>query len=390
MDIAGQLKELHQLHQSGALTDEEFAQAKQAVLAGKVVESKTVDPGRAGGSPDVVKGKGVLAEVVPAPAAGPGGPAAIPTSVPYPDPTAVPNAAPAETPLSETVSCKVRTGWSLRHSTDLIIGPDRIRLGDRELLATEVEWIRCEEETITNRGRTTITEWLELGNSTTSLKFNLCDSVFSKGNTAVFPQILSIVYQSYGPRILQKLIDTLAGGSSFNIGKLRFTPIGVEIPKKKYLILSDKPVAVPWARVRCGSPPGQSASRAAIRKILTGVGWRRAGGVFVFDSATEHQLSTVGSVVGTDSGYSTSHEEGPWTPNVSLVAPLVQFMVGHPEISGGPWYVAREKQKVGPLAWSQLLKMASGGMLQPADMLLQEGAEKPLAAATIPGLFSGE
>ena len=280
MDIAGQLKELHQLHESGALTDEEFAKAKQAVLAGTLGESKTVNPGKAGQPPDVVKGKGVPAKAVPAPAAAPEEPAAIPTSVPSTDPTAVPDAAPAEAPPSETVSCKVRMGWSLRHSTDLTIGPDRIRLGDRELLATEVEWIRCEEETITNRGRTTITEWLELGNSTTSLKFNLCDSAFSKGNTAVFPQILSIVYRCYGPRILQKMIDTLASGGSFNIGKLRFTPIGVEIPKKKYLIISDKPVAVPWARVKCGSPPGQSASRAAMRNILIGVGWRRAGGVF--------------------------------------------------------------------------------------------------------------
>src|SRR5262249_7239095 len=100
-------------------------------------------------------------------------------------------------------------------------------------------------------------------------------------------------------------------------------------------------------------------------------------GAYVFDSASEHPDST---------GY----EEKLWTPNACLIEPLVQYMREHPEISGGPWYVAREKQKVGPFVWSQLLNMASGGMLQPAEMLLQEGATEWLAAVTIPGLFSEE
>src|SRR5262249_44634026 len=64
MDIARQLQELRQLHQSGALSDEEFANAKQAVLGGKLGESKTVNPGMASEPPDVVKGKGVVAEVI--------------------------------------------------------------------------------------------------------------------------------------------------------------------------------------------------------------------------------------------------------------------------------------------------------------------------------------
>jgi hypothetical protein len=472
MDIAQQLQELHHLHQSGALSDEEFAQAKQAVLGGKLGESKTVNPGMAREPPDVAEDEGVVAEVVVsghmwgggvwfkvmfdgellgehtlregcklsvqttpgdhtlkvaygtaggktaketkiyavsfpeigsyrvtltaksgflgknpefadavsvlflAPAADQDVSAAMPTSAPSADPSAVPEAAPAEVPLPETISCKVRTGWSLRHSTDLILGPDRVQLGDRELLATDVEWIRCHEESITQGGRTTIGKLMELGNPSTSLKFSLCDSAFSKGNTAVFPRILSIVNQFYAPRIVRKMIDTLASGGSFNIGKLRFTPIGVEIPKSKYLILSDKPVAVPWARVSYGFGAVRAAKRAAILNIITGIGLNQAG-VYVFDSASEHPDST---------GY----EEKLWTPNACLIEPLVQNMREHPEISGGPWYVAREKQKVGPFVWSQLLNMASGGMLQPAEMLLQEGATEWLAAATIPGLFSEE
>jgi hypothetical protein len=472
MDISQQLRELHQLHQSGALSDEEFAKAKQAVLGDKLGESKTVNPGKASEPPDVGKGNGVIAEVVVsghlwgggawfkvmfngellgehtlregcklsfqttpgdhtlkvtcgaagekaaketkiyavsfpeigsyrvtltaktgllgknpefadavsvlllAPAAGQEVSATMPTSVPSADPTAVPEAAPAEVPLSEPISCKVRTGWSLRHSTDLILGPDRIRLGDRELLATDVEWIRCYEESIAQGGRPTITKQMELGNPSTSLKFNLCDSAFSKGNTAVFPRILSIVNQFYAPRIVRKMIDTLASGGSFNIGKLRFTPIGVEIPKTKYLIFSDKPAAVPWARAKCGFGAVRAAKRAAILNIITGIGLNHAG-AYVFDSASEYPDST---------GY----EEKLWTPNACLIEPLVQYMREHQEISGGPWYVARDKQKVGPFVWSQLLKMASDGTLQPAEMLLQEGATKWSAAATIPGLFSGE
>jgi hypothetical protein len=62
-------------------------------------------------------------------------------------------------------------------------------------------------------------------------------------------------------------------------------------------------------------------------------------------------------------------------------------MQEHPEISGGPWYVARNKQKVGPFVWSQLLRMVSAGMIQPEDMLLQEAGEKWSTAAAVPGLF---
>jgi DNA-directed RNA polymerase subunit RPC12/RpoP len=63
-DIAVQLQQLHQLHGSGALSDEEFAQAKQAVLGDTPAESKTVNQGASEKPPDIVNRKSVVAEVV--------------------------------------------------------------------------------------------------------------------------------------------------------------------------------------------------------------------------------------------------------------------------------------------------------------------------------------
>jgi hypothetical protein len=275
--------------------------------------------------------------------------------------------------MSETFTFKVDTGWLPRrtHNTDLILTPDRVRLGDRELPATEVDWIRIEISSTVYQGKSMGNRRvMELGNSSTSLWFILRDWGSATTHTDAFPQLLSAVMRFYGTKIVQQMIDTLAGGGSFNIGKLRFAPSFVEIPKKKYLVVSDQPVAVPWAR---------------IMDNINNSGWGRPA--FVADKESHHVPSVLGLMTQTDNSFSTSYSETFWTPNACLIESLVHFMHGHPEISGGPWYVARNKKKVGPFFWPQLKQMASGELVQPADMLIQEGAEKWSAAATVPGLF---
>jgi hypothetical protein len=51
------------------------------------------------------------------------------------------------------------------------------------------------------------------------------------------------------------------------------------------------------------------------------------------------------------------------------------------------WFLARNRQKCGPYAMDQLRQFAATGQLLPADMLLQEGAAKWVAAASLSGLF---
>src|SRR5262249_19823428 len=41
-----------------------------------------------------------------------------------------------------------------------------------------------------------------------------------------------------------------------------------------------------------------------------------------------------------------------------------------------PWYIARNNQKLGPFAWTQIQQMAAGGMLQVTDMLWQESGQE--------------
>lgn len=52
------------------------------------------------------------------------------------------------------------------------------------------------------------------------------------------------------------------------------------------------------------------------------------------------------------------------------------------------WYYSANRQKVGPVTWSQLHTQAIGGHLQPADMVLRAGAVKWVPAGSLPDLFA--
>src|SRR5437899_6149789 len=51
------------------------------------------------------------------------------------------------------------------------------------------------------------------------------------------------------------------------------------------------------------------------------------------------------------------------------------------------WFVARNKQKLGPYPASQLKQMAASGQLRPDDMVLREGEGKWTTAGSVKGLF---
>jgi WD40 repeat protein len=52
------------------------------------------------------------------------------------------------------------------------------------------------------------------------------------------------------------------------------------------------------------------------------------------------------------------------------------------------WFFIRGKQKIGPVPLADLRALAEAGELQPADMVLPEGARQWIAAASVPGLFA--
>jgi hypothetical protein len=51
------------------------------------------------------------------------------------------------------------------------------------------------------------------------------------------------------------------------------------------------------------------------------------------------------------------------------------------------WFIARNKEKVGPFAPAELKQLAIHGLLQPGEYLWMEGAAKWVEAAALPGLF---
>jgi serine/threonine protein kinase len=51
------------------------------------------------------------------------------------------------------------------------------------------------------------------------------------------------------------------------------------------------------------------------------------------------------------------------------------------------WFIARNKQKLGPFSWAELQACAADGELAAADMVLHQGASKWIQACEVPGLF---
>ncbi len=51
------------------------------------------------------------------------------------------------------------------------------------------------------------------------------------------------------------------------------------------------------------------------------------------------------------------------------------------------WFLGRNKQKLGPFAYTQLVQMAKANMLQQSDMLLEEGKQRWCRATEVNGLF---
>lgn len=265
--------------------------------------------------------------------------------------------------MAETFSFKVKAALSLRHSIDCILTPDRVRLGERELPAAQVSWIRFKGYSLSHKGfKTGTTRLIDLGNSATFLRICLHDVFYSTKHTAHFPEIALIVLRFYGPRIIREMVATLANSGSLNVGKFRFTASRVEIPQKKYLFFFGEPVAVPWAQAACYA------------------------GISLDSGVASNPLDTWRMSIGNGS---VGHAEDLWTPNACLVKPLVQFMQSHPEISGGPWFAAHNNQKLGPFSWPQFQQMAASGMLRGSDMVTQEGTERWVAASSVPGLFPG-
>ncbi len=57
-------------------------------------------------------------------------------------------------------------------------------------------------------------------------------------------------------------------------------------------------------------------------------------------------------------------------------------------MAGVGWYYARNKQRVGPVSFAELQRLVAVGQFQPTDMVLQEGSQKWVLAATVNGLFA--
>jgi hypothetical protein len=271
-------------------------------------------------------------------------------------------------PMSETITFNL-PGWP-----PLILAPDRVQYGSkeiqasgaqgnpaleravrrltewREILASDVQWIRLWAWTTKLKygGATVKTleskAYLEIGNPDTRIQIHLQDEGSAKTNTQLLGEIYPVVLRYYGPWILRLIIGAMARGETLNIGKFRLSTSGVEMPATKWLFFSGTPQIVPWERVKSSS---------------TGLGVQLA-----------------------DSAHANVHgDENYHVPNACILEALIRYL-------SAPRYVTRDgKQKMGPFLWTQLLQMASGGMLQPADMVMEEGAEKWSPASAISGLF---
>jgi hypothetical protein len=53
-----------------------------------------------------------------------------------------------------------------------------------------------------------------------------------------------------------------------------------------------------------------------------------------------------------------------------------------------PWFYARNQQKVGPVSFAELQRLATAGQIQPTAMILQQGALQWVPASSVPELFA--
>ena len=59
-------------------------------------------------------------------------------------------------------------------------------------------------------------------------------------------------------------------------------------------------------------------------------------------------------------------------------------------VNGTAWFVAKNRQKIGPISFGQLQEMAATSQLQPSDMIVQDGTKQWLKASSIADLFPAE
>jgi hypothetical protein len=77
----------------------------------------------------------------------------------------------------------------------------------------------------------------------------------------------------------------------------------------------------------------------------------------------------------------------PERAGATVACPKCGRQVAVPAAGGPNWYVARNKQKLGPYSTAQLRQLAAAGQLRPEDMVLREGHKQWSKAGAVPGLF---
>ena len=75
-----------------------------------------------------------------------------------------------------------------------------------------------------------------------------------------------------------------------------------------------------------------------------------------------------------------------FTAPAQLAAPVAE--PARAESGSARWYLARNKQRLGPYTSAQLKQFADAGQVQPDDMILREGRPKWVSAGSIKGLFT--
>ncbi len=92
-------------------------------------------------------------------------------------------------------------------------------------------------------------------------------------------------------------------------------------------------------------------------------------------------------------GYACPHCRKSFTATPSAAAaqvlcPHCGHAVEVPATPASRWFLARNKKKLGPYTWQQLLTLAKRGDVGRDDMLLQEGTKQWLPADTVGALFA--
>lgn len=152
----------------------------------------------------------------------------------------------------------------------LEIEANRVTFGDKMMTCESVEWIKIGALTqIVNFVKTGSSYNIEMSDGRTTISIQISDVMYGKSGKRLFEEIHDAVMDCVGIKVLNKLLQRLSSGGTFEIGPMRFSRQGVTMPRHGF-IFNDGEALVPWSSIVFSYGNGSVSFSSGSEKKLYG------------------------------------------------------------------------------------------------------------------------